>query len=52
MKAKDLFPDETERNQVKQILNMFKGRITRVEDKDGNILFENEDSHENKFDNR
>lgn len=41
MNAKDLFPDEKERRQVKEWLDMFKGKLVRVWDKDGVLVYEN-----------
>ena len=40
MNAKDLFPTESERNQVKGWCDMFKGQVTKVLDDKNNILFD------------
>jgi hypothetical protein len=40
MNAKDLFPDEEERKQVKEWLDLFNGTIVKVVDADGKILFD------------
>ena len=40
MNAKDLFPTDEERAEVKAWLDLFNGTIIRVIDADGNILFD------------
>ena len=39
MRAVDLFPDDAERSEVRRIVELFNGRITRVTDADGVLLF-------------
>lgn len=39
MNAKDIFPSEEERAEVKGWLDLFKGSLTQVIDKDGKVLF-------------
>ena len=38
--AKEIFPDDDERLEVKAWLDLFNGILMRVIDKDGTILFE------------
>lgn len=39
MNACDIFPDETERAEVKALLDLFEGSLTQVVDEDGIVLF-------------
>lgn len=40
MNAKDIFPDDAERAEVKSWLDLFEGALTQVIDADGTILFQ------------
>lgn len=40
MNAKEIFPDDEERAEVKYWLDLFEGSLTQVIDADGTILFQ------------
>lgn len=39
MNAKQIFPDDAERAEVKSWLDLFEGYLTQVLDEHGNVLF-------------
>lgn len=39
MNARDIFPDDDERAEVKELLNLFEGTLMEVIDADGTVLF-------------